>query len=98
MLTHISKTSTQHPGSLRISKALHLQFCTASMTTHAAIKKRNERFEWMEEYTAVLNKLIGIVTSDPVLHRPNYDLPFTLKVDASQYATGAILYQPNEKG
>jgi RNase H-like domain found in reverse transcriptase len=45
-----------------------------------------------------LNELINIVTSDPVLHRPNYDLPFTLEVDASQYATGAILYQPNDKG
>jgi RNase H-like domain found in reverse transcriptase/Integrase zinc binding domain len=45
-----------------------------------------------------LNKLISIVTSDPVLHWPNYDLPFTLEVDASQYATGAILYQPNDKG
>jgi RNase H-like domain found in reverse transcriptase/Integrase zinc binding domain len=45
-----------------------------------------------------LNKLIDIVTSDPVLHRPNYDLPFTLEVDASQYAMGAILYQPNDKG
>jgi RNase H-like domain found in reverse transcriptase len=42
--------------------------------------------------------LIGIVTSNPVLHQPNYDLPFMLEVDASQYATGAILYQPNNKG
>jgi RNase H-like domain found in reverse transcriptase len=45
-----------------------------------------------------LNELINIVTSDPVLHRPNYNLPFTLEVDASQYAMGAILYQPNDKG
>jgi RNase H-like domain found in reverse transcriptase len=52
----------------------------------------------MDECTAALDKLIGIVTSDPVLHRPNYDLPFTLEVDASQYAMGAILYQPNDKG
>jgi RNase H-like domain found in reverse transcriptase/Reverse transcriptase (RNA-dependent DNA polymerase) len=60
--------------------------------------KKERKFEWTEECTTALDKLIGIVTSDPVLHRPNYDLPFTLEVDASQYATGAILYQPNEKG
>jgi RNase H-like domain found in reverse transcriptase/Integrase zinc binding domain len=60
--------------------------------------KKEKKFEWTEECTAALDKLISIVTSDPVLHRPNYDLPFTLEVDASQYATGAILYQPNDKG
>jgi RNase H-like domain found in reverse transcriptase/Integrase zinc binding domain/Reverse transcriptase (RNA-dependent DNA polymerase) len=60
--------------------------------------KKERKFEWTDECMAALDKLIGIVTSDPVLHRPNYDLPFTLEVDASQYATGAILYQPNDKG
>jgi RNase H-like domain found in reverse transcriptase len=45
-----------------------------------------------------LDELIKIVTSDPVLHQPNYEKPFTLKVDASQYTTGAILYQENDKG
>jgi RNase H-like domain found in reverse transcriptase len=60
--------------------------------------KKDRKFEWMDECTMALNELINIVTSDPVLHQPNYDLPFTLEVDASQYATGAILYQPNDKG
>jgi Reverse transcriptase (RNA-dependent DNA polymerase)/RNase H-like domain found in reverse transcriptase len=60
--------------------------------------KKDRKFEWTDECTTALNELIDIVTSDPVLHRPNYDLPFTLEVDASQYAMGAILYQPNDKG
>jgi Reverse transcriptase (RNA-dependent DNA polymerase)/RNase H-like domain found in reverse transcriptase len=60
--------------------------------------KKDKKFEWTTECTTALNELIKIVTSNPVLHRPNYDLPFTLEVDASQYATGAILYQPNDKG
>jgi RNase H-like domain found in reverse transcriptase len=60
--------------------------------------KKEQKFEWTDECTAALDKLIGIITSDPVLHRPNYDLPFTLEVDALRYATGAILYQPNDKG
>jgi RNase H-like domain found in reverse transcriptase len=60
--------------------------------------KKERKFEWTEECTIALDKLIGIVTSNPVLHRPNYKLPFTLEVNASQYATGAILYQANKKG
>jgi Reverse transcriptase (RNA-dependent DNA polymerase)/RNase H-like domain found in reverse transcriptase len=60
--------------------------------------KKDKKFEWTDKCTMALNELIDIVTSDPVLHRPNYDLPFMLEVDASQYATGAILYQPNDKG
>jgi RNase H-like domain found in reverse transcriptase len=60
--------------------------------------KKERKFKWTEECTVALDKLIGIVMSDPVLHRLNYDLPFTLEVDTSQYATGAILYQPNDKG
>jgi RNase H-like domain found in reverse transcriptase len=60
--------------------------------------KKDKKFKWTDECMTALNELIDIVTSDPVLHRPNYDLPFTLEVDASQYATGAILYQPNEQG
>jgi RNase H-like domain found in reverse transcriptase len=60
--------------------------------------KKEKAFEWTPECTRALDKLIKIVTSDPVLHWPNYDKPFTLEVDASQYATGAILYQENEEG
>jgi RNase H-like domain found in reverse transcriptase len=60
--------------------------------------KKDRKFEWTSECTTALDTLIKIVTSDPVLHRPNYDLPFTLEVDASQYTTGAILYQSNDKG
>jgi RNase H-like domain found in reverse transcriptase len=60
--------------------------------------KKEKAFEWMPECTRALDELIKIVTSDPVLHQPNYDKPFTLEVDASQYATGAILYQENKEG
>jgi RNase H-like domain found in reverse transcriptase len=37
--------------------------------------------------------LLKRVQEDPVLHRPDYTRPFELEVDASQYATGAILLQ-----
>jgi RNase H-like domain found in reverse transcriptase len=60
--------------------------------------KKEKAFEWTPECTRALDELIKIVTSDPVLHRPNYDKLFTLEVDASQYATGVILYQENDEG
>jgi RNase H-like domain found in reverse transcriptase len=40
-----------------------------------------------------LKTLLKCVQEDPVLHRPDYTCPFELEVDASQYATGAILLQ-----
>jgi hypothetical protein len=55
--------------------------------------KKNKKFEWMEECTEAMDKLIKAVTSNPVLLHPDYKKPFVLEVDASQYAMGAILYQ-----
>ena len=53
---------------------------------------------WTNECTQAIQKLKQIVSSDPVLKRPNHDKPFTLKCDASQYALGAVLSQRNDKG
>jgi hypothetical protein len=55
--------------------------------------KKNKKFEWTEECMQAVNSLIKAVTSNPVLLHPDYKKPFVLEVDASQYATGAILYQ-----
>ena len=63
-----------------------------------SLLKKDIPFKWTEECTQSLDALLKIVSSDPVLHRPDYDQPFILEVDASQYATGAILYQRDEEG
>jgi RNase H-like domain found in reverse transcriptase len=55
--------------------------------------KKNKKFEWTEECTEAVDKLIKAVISNPVLLCPDFKKPFILEVDASQYATGAILYQ-----
>jgi hypothetical protein len=60
--------------------------------------KKGQTFEWTDKCTTALDKLINIVTSDPVLQQPDQDKPFELEVDASQFALGAILYQKDEKG
>jgi hypothetical protein len=55
--------------------------------------KKDKKFEWTEECTQVVNSLIKAVTSNLVLLCLDYKKPFMLEVDASQYTTGAILYQ-----
>lgn len=39
---------------------------------------------------------MSVISSDPVLTLPDFDLPFELYTDASHYAAGAILYQRDE--
>src|SRR6266850_1539669 len=55
--------------------------------------KKTSPFLWTEECTTALTTLCDIITSEPVLVSPDQDRQFILKVNASQYATGAILYQ-----
>ena len=45
-----------------------------------------------------MDQLAYAVAMNPVLRQPNYDKPFFLEVDASQYATGAILSQKDKQG
>ena len=52
----------------------------------------------MDECTAALNKLIQIVTLDPILWQPRQQEPFELEVDASQVATGVVLWQYDTQG
>ena len=55
--------------------------------------KKDTPFLWTTTCTNALNRVIELLTTAPVLTYPNPDLPFELEVDASNYATGAILFQ-----
>jgi RNase H-like domain found in reverse transcriptase len=55
--------------------------------------KKGIVFLWTEECRNALQKLKDIVTLEPVLVPPRQGDQFILEVDASQYTTGAILYQ-----
>jgi RNase H-like domain found in reverse transcriptase len=57
---------------------------------------KEKPFKWMQECTDALEKLINIVTSEPVLACLDLDKPFELEVDASAYAVGTILFQRDE--
>jgi hypothetical protein len=60
--------------------------------------KKGIRFEWTETCTKALDRIINILTTELVLTHPDPEKPFELKVDASDYATGAILFQRDERG
>jgi len=50
-------------------------------------------FEWGPEQQKAQEKLIDLITSALILVKPDPSQQFELEVDASQIATGAILYQ-----
>ncbi len=60
--------------------------------------KKDVPFLWSDTCRAALNKLIAIVTSRPALCQPDPTLPFSLEVDTSAYAVGAILTQKDDRG
>ena len=60
--------------------------------------KTDAPFIWGKEQEEAMDQLAYAVFINPVLRRPNYKKPFFLEVDASQYATGAVLSQKNDQG
>jgi hypothetical protein len=54
--------------------------------------KKGVKFEWTEACTKALDRIVNILTSEPVLTHPDPEKPFELEVDASDYTTGAILF------
>src|ERR1700744_153598 len=61
------------------------------------IRTKNGTFQWTKEAGEALEKLIALICEEPVLCQPNMDKPFELEVDASAFATGAILTQRDER-
>ena len=58
--------------------------------------KMDVPFEWTDEHTTAMDRLADAVATNPILQQPNYERPFFLEVDASQFATGAVLSQKDE--
>ena len=62
------------------------------------LTKKNTPFNWTTECHTALNTLITAVMEGPTLAQPDMSQPFFLQVDASAYATGAILSQKDDRG
>jgi len=74
----------------------HRMFVPNFSTITASITRLTGKeipFEWGPEQQEAQEKLITLITSAPILVKPDPSRQFELEVDASQIATGAILYQ-----
>lgn len=58
--------------------------------------KKGEPFIWTMNCTKALDQIIDILISEPVLTYLDPNKPFKLEMDASSFATGAILFQRDE--
>ena len=74
------------PGFAKIAKPL------------TELLKKDTPFVWMERHTNAVQQLIDKVINEPVLVHPDPQKDFELEVNASNYATGAILFQRDKKG
>ena len=59
--------------------------------------QKGHAFAWDKLCKDAVRRLIGLVVSEPVLVPPDTNEQFILYVDASQFATGAILYQADKE-
>jgi len=59
--------------------------------------QKGRAFTWDKLCEDVVRTLIGLVVSEPVIVPPDTNEQFILYVDASQFATGAILYQADKE-
>lgn len=62
------------------------------------LTQKNYPFNWDEECEHALEKVKEHLVSAPILACPNFDLPFVIETDASNYGLGAVLTQQQEDG
>ena len=71
---------------------------SAIATPLTELTKEAVKFEWTARRQAAFDKLKSAMKSAPVLALPDPKLPFVVHVDASGFATGAVLQQDQGKG
>ena len=54
-------------------------------------------FTWSQACEAAFDKLKTMLVSPPIMRYPNWNLPFEIMCDASDYAIGAVLRQREDK-
>ncbi|XP_043473885.1 uncharacterized protein LOC122506001 [Leptopilina heterotoma] len=58
--------------------------------------KKDVKFEWKQEQEASFKELREALCTNPILQYPDYEKPFTLTTDASDFAIGAVLSQEKD--
>lgn len=62
----------------------------------AELRRKNKIFVWDSNCEQALTKIKEYLVTDSVLACPNFELPFTIQTDASDYGLGAILSQEQD--
>ena len=62
-----------------------------------ALHAKDAKFKWDEKCQHCFEELKSLLTTAPIMRRPNWDLPFKVMCDASDQAMRAILGQ-RDKG
>ena len=57
------------------------------------LKKKDVEWNFDENCKKAFKTLVDLITRNPILSLPDWSLPFELVTDASNFGTGAILYQ-----
>ena len=60
--------------------------------------KKDQTFEWTDDYQKAFDELKKWFTEEPVLMMPDQSRPFQIETDASKYATGEVLTQLDSNG
>ena len=60
--------------------------------------KKDTPFEWTDKHITAMDQLAHVVALNPILQWPNYEWPFFLEVNTSQFVTRAILSQKDNQG
>ena len=60
--------------------------------------KKNQQFNWTDNYEQAFEELKKCFTEEPVLMMPDQTKPFQIETDASKYVTGAVLTQLDSNG
>lgn len=60
------------------------------------LTRKNAIFQWEEECENALNKLKQHLVSAPILACPDFNLPFIVETDASDFGLGAVLVQKQD--
>jgi len=91
----VLKDKRQVRGFLGVA-GYHRMFCPNFSIIAApltALTGKDVPFEWGPKQIEAQDKIITLITSAPILARPDPDRQFELETNASQVGTGAILYQ-----
>lgn len=70
-------------------------FASLSRSLNNLTRKSTE-FVWQNEHQTAFQKIKKALMAPPILSYPNFEKEFTLFVDASQFAVGAVLTQLND--